>query len=190
MDRPNSSLAGMLLIAMPAMGDPRFERSVVYLCAHGEEGAMGIIVNKPVTELRFADLLQQLGIPRPEKGARDIRVHFGGPVEGGRGFVLHSSDYDSEGGTMRIDAEVSMTATLDVLRHIAAGEGPRSSMLALGYAGWGPGQLEREIGQNAWLTGPARSDILFGRANEHKWAAALKAIGVDPQTLSSSAGHA
>ena len=184
------TLAGKLLIAMPAMGDPRFERSVVYLCAHGEDGAMGIIVNKPVPELRFSDLLEQLGIPRPEKGARDIRVHFGGPVEGGRGFVLHSADYEADGGTMRIDEEVSMTATLDVLRRIAAGEGPKSSMLALGYAGWGPGQLEREIGQNAWLTGPARSEILFGRANEHKWNAALKTIGVDPQTLSSSAGHA
>lgn len=183
-------LAGKLLIAMPSMGDPRFERSVVYLCAHGEEGAMGLIVNKPVTELRFAELLDQLGIPRPDKGTRDIRVHFGGPVEGGRGFVLHSADYAAEGGTLRVDDEVSMTATLDVLRHIAKGDGPRASMLALGYAGWGPGQLEREIGQNAWLTGPARSDILWGRANEHKWNAALKAIGVDPQTLSSTAGHA
>ncbi len=190
MDTDVNSLCGKLLIAMPTMGDPRFERSVVYVCAHNDDGAMGIIVNKPVPELRFADLLEQLGIPRPEKGSRDIRVHFGGPVEGGRGFVLHSSDYDSEGGTMKIDGEVSMTATLDVLRQIAAGEGPKSSMLALGYAGWGPGQLERELGQNAWLTGPARSDILFGRANEHKWGAALKAIGVDPQTLSSSAGHA
>ena len=190
MDTDANTLSGKLLIAMPAMGDPRFERSVVYVCAHNDDGAMGIIVNKPVPELRFADLLEQLGIPRPDKGARDIRVHFGGPVEGGRGFVLHSSDYESEGGTMRIDEEVSMTATLDILRRIAAGDGPKSSMLALGYAGWGPGQLEREITENAWLTGPARSDILFGRANEHKWAAALKAIGVDPQTLSSSAGHA
>jgi putative transcriptional regulator len=190
MDPEQTSFAGQLLIAMPAMGDPRFERSVVYLCAHGEDGAMGIIVNKPVTELRFGDLLEQLGLPRPDKGGRDVRVHFGGPVEGGRGFVLHTGDYQSEGGTMRIDEEVSMTATLDILRRIAAGDGPKSSMLALGYAGWGPGQLEREITENAWLTGPARSEILFGRANEHKWAAALKAIGVDPQTLSSSAGHA
>ncbi len=189
-ERDPPFLDGQLLIAMPAMGDPRFERSVVYLCAHSDEGAMGIIVNKPVTELRFADLLEQLGLPRPEKGSRDIRVHFGGPVEGGRGFVLHSSDYESEGGTMRIDDEVSMTATLDVLRRIAGGDGPKSSMLALGYAGWGPGQLEREIGQNAWLTAPSRAEILWGRANEHKWGAALKAIGVDPQSLSSSAGNA
>jgi putative transcriptional regulator len=156
MDDEPISLAGQLLIAMPAMGDPRFERSVVYLCAHGEEGAMGLIVNKPVTELRFGTLLEQLGLPRPEKGGRDVRVHFGGPVEGGRGFVLHTGDYASDGGTMRIDEEVSMTATLDILRRIAAGDGPRSSMLALGYAGWGPGQLEREIGGNAWLTGPCQ----------------------------------
>jgi len=190
MDFPTDTLAGKLLIAMPTMGDPRFERSVVYLCAHSEDGAMGIIVNKPVTELRFGDLLEQLGIPKPEKGTRDIRVHFGGPVEGGRGFVLHSSDYESEGGTLRIDKEVSMTATLDILRQIAAGDGPRSSMLALGYAGWGAGQLDGEIAQGAWLIAPAESRIVWGRANEHKWASALKIIGVDPQSLSSSAGHA
>ena len=151
---------------------------------------MGLIVNKPATDLRFADLLEQLGIKRPEKGARDIRVHFGGPVEGGRGFVLHSSDFASEGGTMRVDDEVSMTATLDILERIAEGAGPRSSMLALGYAGWGPGQLEGEIGQNAWLTGVMRPEILWGRANEHKWGAALKAIGVDPLGLSPTAGRA
>ncbi len=190
MDPQPSPLLGRLLIAMPGMGDPRFDRAVVYLCAHSDEGAMGLIVNKPATDLRFADLLESLGLPRPQKGARDIRVHFGGPVEGGRGFVLHSSDFASEGGTMRVDEEVSMTATLDVLERIAEGDGPKSSMLALGYAGWGPGQLEGEIAQNAWLTGPARADILWGRANEHKWGAALKAIGVDPQILSSSTGRA
>lgn len=190
MDPQPSPLAGRLLIAMPGMGDPRFERAVVYLCAHSDEGAMGLVVNKPATELRFADLLESLGLPRPGKGTRDIRVHFGGPVEGGRGFVLHSSDFASDGGTLRVDDEVSMTATLDVLERIAQGDGPRSSMLALGYTGWGPGQLEGEIAQNAWLTGPARTGILWGRANEHKWGAALKAIGVDPQILSSTAGRA
>ena len=150
---------------------------------------MGLVLNRPMEGLSFDDLLKQLDL-EPVPAQRSIRLHQGGPVEGGRGFVLHSADYDSEGGTMKIDEEVSMTATLDVLRRIAAGEGPRSSMLALGYAGWGPGQLEREIGQNAWLTGPARSEILFGRANEHKWNAALKAIGVDPQGLSSASGRA
>lgn len=181
---------GRLLIAMPGMGDPRFDRSVVMLCAHSDDGAMGLVVNKPAPDLRFADLLESLGLPRPEKGRRDIRVHFGGPVEGGRGFVLHSADFASDAGTLRIDDAVSMTATLDVLERIAAGDGPRRSMLALGYAGWGPGQLEAEIAQNAWLTGPAADDILFGRANEHKWNAALRGIGVDPQQLSAAAGRA
>lgn len=190
MDPQPTLFAGRLLIAMPGMGDPRFERSVIYVCAHSEEGAMGLVVNKPATDLRFADLLESLGLPRPAKGARDIRVHFGGPVEGGRGFVLHSSDFASEGGTLQVDGEVSMTATLDILERIAEGGGPKASMLALGYAGWGPGQLEDEIGQNAWLTGPARPDILFGRANEHKWTAALRAIGVDPLSLSTAAGRA
>jgi putative transcriptional regulator len=182
--------AGQLLVAMPGMGDPRFERSVVYLVAHGAEGAMGLIVNKPVPDLRFADLLRQLGIARAEKGGPDIRVYYGGPVEGGRGFVLHSSDFESEGGTLKVDAEVSMTATLDVLQRIAAGEGPRRSMLALGYAGWGPGQLEGEIAQNAWLTAPARAELLFSRDHEHKWGRALKEIGVDPLSLSPTAGRA
>ena len=190
MDQEPSPLAGHLLIAMPGMNDPRFDHAVIYLCAHSDDGAMGLIVNKPAPDLRFADLLESLGLPRPQKGARDIRVHFGGPVEGGRGFVLHSSDFASEGGTMRIDDAVSMTATLDVLQSIAGGDGPRSSMLALGYAGWGPGQLEGEIAQNAWLTAPVRTDILWGRANEHKWGAAMKAIGVDPMTLSGTSGRA
>jgi putative transcriptional regulator len=184
------SLAGQVLIAMPAMGDPRFARSVVYLCAHSPEGAMGLIVNKPRPEIRLADLLERLGIPRGEGALRDIRVHFGGPVEEARGFVLHSSDYAAEEGTLRIDDAVSMTATLDVLRRIAEGAGPRDSMLALGYAGWGPGQLEAEIAQNAWLTGPSAPSLLWSRANEHKWNAALKAIGVDPLSLSPTAGRA
>ena len=191
---PMESLAGQVLIAMPTMGDPRFERSVVYLCAHSKDGAMGLVVNKPKPEIRFGDLLARLGIPRPDRkgegGLRDIRVHFGGPVEEGRGFVLHSSDYAAEEGTLRVDDAVSMTATLDVLRRIAEGAGPRDSMLALGYAGWGPGQLEAELGANAWLTGPAAPSLLWSRANEHKWNAALKGIGVDPLSLSPSAGRA
>ncbi|EPX85090.1 Putative transcriptional regulator [Rubellimicrobium thermophilum DSM 16684] len=190
------SLAGQILIAMPTMGDPRFARSVVYLCAHSPEGAMGLIVNKPRPDLRLADLLDRLGIPHVPRrsegggGLRDIRVHFGGPVEETRGFVLHSSDYAAAEGTLRIDDRVSMTATLDVLRRIAEGGGPRDSMLALGYAGWGPGQLEDEIARNAWLTAPARPELLWSRANEHKWHAALKAIGIDPLSLSPMAGRA
>jgi putative transcriptional regulator len=188
-DQLDGQLAGKCLIAMPTMGDPRFARSVVYLCAHSAEGAMGLIVNKPAPDVRLGDLLDHLKITRAH-GVPDIRVHIGGPVEHARGFVLHSSDYESPQGTMKVDDDVSMTATLDILEHIAAGTGPRQSMLALGYAGWGPGQLESEIAQNGWLTADARNDLVFGRANEFKWTAALKSIGVDPVTLSSQAGRA
>lgn len=182
-------LSGQLLIAMPGMGDPRFAHSVVYMCAHSADGAMGLIVNKPTPEVRFAELLEQLEIDVGD-GLRDIRVHFGGPVENARGFVLHSTDYTSGDATLQVDEAVAMTATLDVLEELARGRGPQSSMLALGYAGWGPGQLEAEIAQNGWLTATARTDIVFGRANEHKWSAALKSLGVDPVTLSATAGRA
>ena len=182
-------LSGQLLIAMPGMGDPRFARSVVYICAHSEDGAMGLIVNKPTPEVRFSELLEQLEIPAGAE-MRDIRVHFGGPVDNARGFVLHSTDYSSGRATLRVDDSVAMTATLDVLEELAHGRGPSSSLLALGHAGWGPGQLEDEIARNGWLTAKARSDIVFGRANEHKWSAALKSLGVDPLTLSSEAGRA
>ena len=185
----DSNLCGKLLIAMPDMGDPRFAHSVVYICAHAEDGAMGLIVNKPQTEIRFSALLEQLDIARAPD-ARDIRVHFGGPVEMARGFVLHTLDYRSETGTLDVDDGIGMTATLDVLEDLAKGRGPETSMLALGYAGWGPGQLEDEIAQNGWLSCDARSDIVFGRANEHKWTAALKVLGIDPVLLSSTAGRA
>lgn len=189
MDLPESTFSGQLLIAMPGMGGGSFSRSVVYLCAHSEDGALGLIVNKPTPEIRFRDLLEQIGIP-VGGAVRDIRVHFGGPVEQARGFVLHSPDYTAGEATLAVDESVSMTASVDVLQAIARGEGPESSMMALGYAGWGPGQLESEIAQNGWLTAPARSDIVFGRANEHKWSAALKSLGIDPLNLSSSAGRA
>ena len=185
----DSDLSGQLLIAMPEMGDPRFAGTVIYICAHSADGAMGLIVNKPTPEVRFADLLEQLGIER-EGPLRDIRVHFGGPVEQGRGFVLHSADYAPGPATLEVDAAVSTTATLDVLEEIAQGRGPKSSLLALGYAGWGPGQLEGEIARNGWLTGPSRPEILFGRAHEHKWTAALKALGIDPLMLSGAGGSA
>ena len=185
----NSDLSGKLLIAMPDMTDPRFSQSVVYMCAHSDEGAMGLIVNKPQPKVRFGNLLEQLNITKTE-GVRDIRVHFGGPVEMSRGFVLHTTDYRSEEGTMEVDDGIGMTATLDVLEDIAKGEGPVTSMLALGYAGWAPGQLEGEIAENGWLVCDARNDILFGRANEHKWQAALKVLGIDPLLLSASGGCA
>lgn len=189
MDADTIDLTGQLLIAMPDMGDDRFARAVVYMCAHSAEGAMGLIVNKPTPDVRFADLLEQLSI---ETGpmSRDIRIHFGGPVETGRGFVLHSSDYASGAGTMQVAGEIAMTATLDVLEDMATGQGPARSMLALGYAGWGPRQLETEIAQNGWLVCPSDDDILFGRANEHKWTAALKLLGIDPLVLSASGGSA
>ena len=150
---------------------------------------MGLIVNKPAPELRFGDLLAQLKI---EAGAElpETRVHFGGPVEHGRGFVLHTSDYGAEDSSLSVSPEFSMTATVDILRDMAKGAGPTRALLALGYAGWGPGQLEDEIGQNGWLTCDLRSEIIFGRANEHKWTAALKVLGIDPVLLSSTAGHA
>ena len=189
MEPVTDTLTGQLLIAMPGMGDPRFARSVIYVCAHSDDGAMGLIVNKPAPDVRFADLLAQLEIPTGE-GLRDIRVHFGGPVENERGFVLHSEDYQSGAGTLEVDDAISMTATQDILEDIAAGNGPERSLLALGYSGWGPGQLEAEIAQNGWLTATAPADILFGRANEHKWSAALKVLGIDPLLLSAEAGNA
>jgi putative transcriptional regulator len=183
------NLSGKLLIAMPGMGDPRFEHSVVFLCAHSDDGAMGLIINKPAPDLSFDDLQDQLGIKRSEQ-SREIRVHFGGPVEHSRGFVLHSADYGGEGATLKVDSQFGMTATLDILQAIAAGEGPAASLLALGYAGWGPGQLESEILRNGGLTCDASADLVFSDQNDGKWTRALKTIGVDPISLSSTAGRA
>ncbi|GAA0295813.1 YqgE/AlgH family protein [Rhodovulum strictum] len=183
-------LGGKLLIAMPGMGDPRFEKSVVFLCAHSEEGAMGLIVNKPLSELSFTDLLGQLGIARAPD-ARDIRVHFGGPVEHARGFVLHSGEYNSGSETtLRVDGRFGMTATLDILEDIARGQGPAESLLALGYAGWGPGQLEGEIRGNGWLTCEAVPEIVFDNADGSKWERALRSLGIEPLMLSATAGRA
>lgn len=186
---PSDSLEGKLLIAMPGMGDPRFERSVIFMCAHSSDGALGLIVNKPAPELKFNALVRQLGIDAGNP-QRDIRVHFGGPVENGRGFVLHSADYRSNDSTLRVNDAFGMTATLDVLEEIARGEGPSSALLALGYSGWGPGQLEAEILQNGWLTCDAPPEIVFDADDDGKWSAALKTLGVDPLTLSASAGRA
>ena len=181
-------LAGKLLIAMPGMGDPRFEHSVVYLCAHSADGAMGLIVNKPTPELKFAQLLDQLGIPQGDD-LRDIRVHFGGPVEHVRGFVLHTGDYGGKGSTMRVDDTFSMTATIDILEALAKGDGPARSLLALGYSGWGPGQLEDEILGNGWLTCDASEDLVFTAPDPRKWEGALRSLGVEPVTLSAASGR-
>jgi len=182
-------LSGKLLIAMPGMGDPRFDKSVIFMCAHSDEGAMGLIVNKPAPDLAFGDLLEQLGI---EAGPNPIRlpVHVGGPVEHGRGFVLHSADYGREGATLDVNGAFGMTATLEILEDMAQGRGPRSALLALGYAGWGPGQIESEIKRNGWLTCDATEDIVFDTEDGGKWSAALKVLGVDALLLSSSAGRA
>ncbi|TCP62866.1 putative transcriptional regulator [Rhodovulum bhavnagarense] len=183
-------LSGKLLIAMPGMGDPRFEKSVVYLCAHSDEGAMGLIINKPLKGLSFSDLLEQLGIPSAP-GARPVRVHFGGPVEHARGFVLHSGDYGGDrDSTLRVDGRFAMSATVDVLADIARGDGPARALLALGYAGWGPGQLEGEIQQNGWLTCEAAPELVFDEADATKWERALRTLGIDPLMLSAAAGHA
>ncbi len=183
------SLEGKLLIAMPGMEDPRFEKSVVFMCAHSDEGALGLIINKPTPDLEFKALLQQLEI-NVAPPSRDIRVHFGGPVENGRGFVLHSGDYLSNDATLRVSDAFGMTATLDVLEEIAKGTGPSSALLALGYAGWGPGQLESEILQNGWLTCEAAPDLVFGAEDDAKWPAALNPLGVDALMLSETAVRA
>lgn len=182
-------LCGSILISMPGMGDPRFEHSVILICAHSPDGAMGLIINKPVADLNFAGLLQQLNIPLRAKG-REIAVHFGGPVERGRGFVLHGADYRAQTGTMQVPGGFGMTATTDVLQALAAGGGPRDALLALGYAGWGPGQLEAEILRNDWLTSEARADLIFAPDAAGKWAGALRFMGIEPMTLSATAGRA
>ncbi len=183
------NLTGKLLIAMPGMGDPRFEHSVIFVCSHGAEGAMGLIVNKPALDVSLGDLLKQLAIPAGDKCGKHP-IHFGGPVEGSRGFVLHSCDYHSSIRTLEVSEAFGMTATLDVLEDIAGGEGPSKALILLGYAGWGPGQLEDEISRNGWLTADADTSLVFEARDTQKWEAALKTLGVDPLGLSSSAGHA
>ena len=185
---PAGYLTGQLLIAMPQMRDPRFTRSVIFMCAHNADGAMGLVVNRRVGSITFDDLLQQLGIG-PNRRNDEIRVHFGGPVEQGRGFVLHSTDY-TQVGTMRVDDTVALTATLDILKEIASGGGPRRSLLALGYAGWGPGQLDAEIQANGWLSVPADEQLVFDADLDHKWERAIGKIGIDFSKLSGAAGHA
>lgn len=189
MKATDSNLAGKLLIAMPDMSDPRFADTVIYMCSHSDEGGMGLIINKPQPKISFAQLLEQLDIPKVQ-GAREAQVHFGGPVERQRGFVLHGNDYMASTGTIEVDDTFRMTATLEVLEDIAKGTGPSVSMLTLGYSGWGPGQLEYEIGQNGWLTCPASQEVIFGTENSDKWTAALSLMGINPLLLSATAGHA
>ena len=181
-------LEGQLLIAMPAMADPRFARSLIYLCAHSADGAMGLVVNKLLGAMTFPDLLSQLGVEAPDKSA-DIQIHFGGPVEPGRGFVLHTSEPLRE-GSLKICDNIALTATIDILKEMAVGGGPPRNLLALGYAGWGPGQLESEIQENAWLNVEPSDDLLFDENIDTKWERAMQKLGVDFSMLSSTAGRA
>jgi putative transcriptional regulator len=185
----DTSLAGQLLVAMPGMTDPRFAKSVVYVCAHSSEGAMGLVVNRVFEALTFPALLDQLGIDDQRGMEKPIHVLFGGPVETGRGFVLHSLDYRRD-GTLVVDDSVALTATIDILRAIASGKGPRRHLLALGYAGWGPGQLDSEFRANGWLTVDADDDLVFDSDLDSKWTRAMAKIGIDPRMLSDTAGHA
>ena len=182
-------LTGRLLVAMPGMDDPRFVQSVVLICDYSDKGAMGLILNKVAEDIRMSDVLDQLEID-PTDDAKAMPVHFGGPVETGRGFVLHSGDYQSNLHTLAVPGGFGMTATLDILEEIARGEGPRRARMMLGYAGWGPGQLESEIARNGWLIAEASPGLVFGTRANSQWSAALRTIGVDPVVLSSEAGNA
>ena len=181
-------LPGQLLIAMPSMTDPRFEKSVIYMCAHNADGAMGLVINRAIDSLTFPELLEQLEIDSGS-GGDQIRVLFGGPVEQARGFVLHSPDYIQD-ASLVVDDNVVLTATIDILRAIADGTGPNNCLLALGYAGWGAGQLDSEIKSNGWLSVDADEDLVFGCDLDEKWERAMTKIGIDPRMLSDAAGHA
>ncbi|AXS39498.1 YqgE/AlgH family protein [Breoghania sp. L-A4] len=195
-DTARRYLDGQLLIAMPGMADSRFDRSVIYVCAHSADGAMGIVLNQPAGNISFPDLLQQLDIISDDQaillpsGIDEIQVHRGGPVETGRGFVLHSPDYFIENSTLPIQENVCLTATVEILKAIVDGDGPRNALLALGYAGWGAGQLESEIQANGWLNCPADPGLIFGPDLDGKYDNALRKMGIAPGMLSSEAGHA
>lgn len=181
-------LQGQVLLAMPNMTDTRFERGVIFVCSHSDDGAMGLVINRHMDSLTFEELLEQLDIDTDDS-VPDIPIHAGGPVETGRGFVLHSSDY-SQDTTLDISRDFGLTATVDILKAIAAGKGPRRHLLALGYAGWSPGQIEHEMQENAWLSCPATEELVFGTPPDKMWTHALTAMGIDVSMLSSFSGHA
>jgi putative transcriptional regulator len=185
---PLTTLTGQVLIAMPGLDDPEFDRSVVYLCAHGEDGAMGLILNRPLPKPSFPDLLRQLNLGDTPP-VRAIALCKGGPVENARGFVLHSADWTGD-DSLRVDDDVALTASLDVLKAIADGGGPHRGFLALGYANWGPGQLDREMRENTWLTVEADADLLFGADHGLKWDRAMSKLNINPGRLSSISGSA
>jgi putative transcriptional regulator len=184
----DSYFTGQLLIAMPSMRDEQFYKTVIYICAHTSEGAMGLVLNQVIKGLSFLNLLEQLGIE--EKGNKDsVPIHFGGPVEAGRGFVLHSNEFKQE-ATLEVNDGIALTATVDVLKAIARDRGPERSLLALGYAGWAPGQLEDEIRSNGWLQAPADEDLIFDVDQATKWERSIAKMGIDPRMLSDEVGHA
>ena len=183
-------LAGQILIAMPSMSDPRFARTVIYMCAHNADGAMGLVLNRLINSITFKDLLEELKVEEPKPDdASGPAIHFGGPVETGRGFVLHSVDYTGP-DSMPLTETFALTATVDILKAIAAGEGPQQHLLALGYVGWGPGQLYGELQENAWLSVEADPDLVFDGGLDDKWDRALSKLGISASLLSSDAGHA
>lgn len=183
-----SSLVGQLLVALPGMPDQRFSRAVIYIVSHGMEGARGIVINRPLGTMGFGDLLMQLDIPQSES-CPAVEVMQGGPVESGRGFVLHSDEFNRD-GTSQIAQGISMTSTIDILRAIANGKGPATQLVALGYAGWLPGQIEEELQGNNWLTVPADAALVFHPDPDAKWDMALARIGATPALLSAHAGRA
>ena len=187
--KKETNLDGKLLIAMPGMGDQNFDKSVIYMCSHSEDGAMGLIINKPSTDLNLNDLLKQL-LLTPKNPISLKNIHIGGPVEYGRGFVLHSRDYQAKDATLNVTESIGMTASLEILEDISQGEGPIKCLLALGYSGWGPGQLENEIQANGWLISDTPENFLFSMDDNQKWNAALNHIGVDPRMLSAEGGNA
>lgn len=187
-DEPPGYLEGQLLVATPAIIDSCFARSVVYVCAHNSTGAMGLVINHTIENVSYGDILKQLSIP--SAGAkRKMPVYFGGPVEAARGFVLHSADYAQE-ETIHMPNGISLTSNLQILRDIASGQGPQKNILALGYSGWSPGQLEAEIESNSWINVPASEKILFETDDSAKWQAAAQVLGVDMFKLTGPAGHA
>lgn len=184
------SLQGRFLIAMPSMEDSRFARTVIYMCSHSAEGAMGLVINKPSDQITFVDLMEQLSIETDAPVIPSVPVLVGGPVDGGRGFVLHSPEYDGASSTIQVGNGVRLTATTDVIRAIVDGNGPHDKLVALGYAGWEAGQLEAEIKANGWLVSDAKPDIIFAPDIDSKWTQALANLGVDPSLLSGETGHA
>ncbi len=185
---PDGYLEGQLLIAMPSMGGEHFQRTVIFMCEHSAQGAMGLVLNRLAKQIDFRDLLRQLCIEVPAL-RQEMHVHSGGPVESERGFVLHSTDYFQD-STLKVGDDIGLTATADILKSIASGEGPRHSMLALGYAGWAPGQLDAEIQANGWLHVSADFELVFDDDLGSKWERAIQKVGIDPSFLSMDAGHA